>query len=80
MSALSDFRTGTNLTVADIAFRTFGLGYVHYLDDNVKVVLYYELIANEKLDQSLLAASSSLYPYTSDVRDNVLTVRMQYKF
>jgi hypothetical protein len=43
-------------------------------------VLYYELISNEKLDPSLLAASSSLYPYTSDVRDNVLTVRMQYKF
>ena len=78
--AVSDFRTGTNLTVADIAFRTLGLGYVHYLDDNVKVMLYYELIANEKLDQSLLAASSSLYPYTGNVRDNVFTVRTQYKF
>jgi hypothetical protein len=78
--AVSDFRTGTNLTVADIAFRTLGLGYVHYLDDNVKVMLYYELIANEKLDQSILAASSSLYPYTSNVRDNVFTVRTQYKF
>jgi hypothetical protein len=78
--SVADFRTGTNLTSADIAFKTLGLGYIHYLDDNVKVVLYYELIANEKLDPSLLAASSSLYPYTSDVRDNVLTVRMQYKF
>jgi hypothetical protein len=78
--AVSDFRTGTNLTAADITFRTLGLGYVHHLDDNVKVVLYYELISNEKLDPALLATSSSLYPYTGDVRDNVLTVRMQYKF
>jgi hypothetical protein len=78
--AVSDFRTGTNLTSADVTYKTLGLGYVHYLDDNVKVVLYYELISNEKLDPSLLAASSSLYPYTNDVRDNVLTVRMQYKF
>lgn len=78
--SVADFRTGTNLTAADIAFTTLGLGYIHYLDDNVKVVLYYELIANQKLDPSLLAASSALFPYTSDVRDNVLTVRMQYKF
>jgi hypothetical protein len=78
--AVSDFRTGTNLTSADITFNTLGLGYVHYLDDNVKVVLYYELIANQQLDPALLATSSSLYPYTNDVRDNVLTVRMQYKF
>jgi hypothetical protein len=76
----SDFRTGTNLTAADIAFKTLGLGYVHYLDDNVKLVLYYELISNDQLDPALLVAGSSLYPYTSDVRDNVLTVRMQYKF
>jgi hypothetical protein len=77
---VSDFRTGTNLTVADIPFRTLGLGYIHYLDDNVKVVAYYELIANESLDPALLTASSALYPYTSNARDNVLTIRMQYKF
>lgn len=59
---------------------TLGLGYIHYLDDNVKVVLYYELIANAKPDAGSLSTSSSLYPYTADVRDNVLTVRMQYKF
>lgn len=76
----ADFRTGTNLTAADIAYKTLGLGYVHYLDDNVKVVLYYEFISNDQLDPSLLAASSSLYPYTTNARDNVLTVRMQYKF
>ena len=76
----TDFRTGTNLTVADIPFRTLGLGYIHYLDDNVKVVLYYEFIANAHLDAASLATSSSLFPYTNDVRDNVFTVRMQYKF
>jgi hypothetical protein len=52
---------------------------VHHWDDNVKFVLYYEIVQNEKLT-GITSTSSSLYPYSGDVRDNVLTFRVQCKF
>jgi hypothetical protein len=67
------------ITSSDIKFSTLGLGLVHYWDDNVKFMLYYEIISNEKLT-GVTNSSSALYPYVSDVRDNVLTFRTQYKF
>jgi hypothetical protein len=67
------------LTSSDVKFSTLGLGLVHYWDDNVKFMLYYEIVSNEKLT-GVTNTSSALYPYTGDVRDNVLTFRTQYKF
>jgi hypothetical protein len=80
----SDF-TPTNvsgsggLTASDIRFSTLGLGLVHHWDENVKLLLYYEFVKNEELT-SITGASSALVPYTVDVKDNVLTFRIQYKF
>jgi hypothetical protein len=80
----SDFTT-TNTTGAgglsatDITFSTLGLGWIHHWDDNVKFVLYYEFVRNEKLE-SLAGTASPLALYAEDVRDNVLTFRIQYKF
>jgi hypothetical protein len=67
------------LTAIDIKYSTLGFGLIHHWDDNVKLVLYYELVQNEKLT-SIADASSSLFPYAADVRDNVLTFRVQCKF
>jgi hypothetical protein len=78
--AAGDFVRASNLTVADIKYSTLGLGLVHYWDANVKFVLYYELVGNEALTAANLATTSSLFPYTDDVRDNVLTFRVQYRF
>ena len=75
----SDFRAGTNLSVSDLKYTTIGLGLVHHWDDNVKFIFYYELISNDKLDPAL-ATSAALLPYVDNVRDNVLTLRVQYKF
>jgi hypothetical protein len=69
----------TGLTSTDLKYSTLGLGLVHYWDDNVKFMLYYELINNEKLT-GVTSSSSSLFPYVEDVRDNVFTFRAQYKF
>jgi hypothetical protein len=69
----------TGLTPADIKYSTLGVGLVHYWDDNVKFMLYYEIISNEKLT-GITSSSSSLFPYGEDARDNVLTFRAQYKF
>lgn len=56
---------------ADIRYNTFGAGYVHYFNPNMKVVLYYEIVKNE---------STLLDGYTSDIDDNVFTCRLQYRF
>jgi hypothetical protein len=58
-------------TEADIKFSTVGIGYNHYFNDNIKLMLYYDLIYNE---------TTTLPDYTSDVDDNVFTARLQYEF
>ncbi|MFA7419413.1 MAG: hypothetical protein WCZ90_06990 [Melioribacteraceae bacterium] len=56
----------------DIKYSTLGLGLVHYWDDNIKFVFYYDSVSNE--------TSSKLTGFNSDLRDNVFTFRIQYKF
>ncbi len=62
--------TGTQ----DITYTTLGLGYIYKLDSNVKFTVYYDKVTNEK---SINLGSSA---YWKDLKDNVLTVRVQYKF
>jgi len=59
------------LSAADIKYSTLGAGLVHHWDANVKFVLYYDLVNNEK---------TLLNSYKEDLKDNVLTFRVQYKF
>ncbi|MFD2527297.1 porin [Flavihumibacter stibioxidans] len=60
-----------NFHVADVRHDTWGFGYLHYLNDNLKFVLWYDLVRNE---------TTALDGYTSDKKDNVLTARLQYRF
>lgn len=62
---------GSNTTGADIRFDTFGAGYLYYFNQHLKITLWYDLIRNE---------STNLQGYTTDVKDNVLTCRLQYRF
>jgi len=57
---------------ADIKFSTLGFGLVHYWDDNVKFVFYYDMVENE--------TTNNISAYNNDLKDDVFTVRMQYKF
>lgn len=61
----------SNLNEADIKYATLGIGWAYLWDDNIKFTLYYDRVKNE---------TTSLKGYASDIRDNVITVRMQYKF
>jgi phosphate-selective porin len=61
----------TNTKTADIKFTTWGFGWNYHFDEHTKVTLYYDLVKNEK---------TSLVGYTSDLKDNVFTFRIQYKF
>ncbi len=69
--------TGSNLSTTDIAYNTLGIGLVHHWDSNVKFTLYYDIVKNETVNS---AASGSLATLKDDLKDNVLTLRMQYKF
>ncbi len=56
----------------DIAYSTIGLGYLYRMSNHVRLMAYYEMVANEK--------SRNLVGYEHDLNDNVLTLRMQYWF
>ena len=68
---------GSNLTAADIKYTTLGVGWVYHWDANVKFTLYYDIVKNEKVNHT---ATGALANFTRDLKDNVLTMRMQYRF
>lgn len=68
----ADFKTGTSLTEGEIKYTMLGVGYNYYWDENVKFMFYYNMVQNEKGD--------GLTGYTKDIKDNILTIRMQYRF
>lgn len=64
-------KAGNNENVANIKFTTLGFGYIYYISENAKLVLWYDKITNEK---------TSLAGYTTDVKDDVFTCRLQFRF
>jgi hypothetical protein len=63
--------SNTPFTVADIKFSTFGIGLTHYFNDHVKLIAYYDMVHNEK---------SSLTGFTGDAKDDIFTLRAQFRF
>jgi hypothetical protein len=68
---------GSNFTIGDVKYTTMGLGWIYHWDANVKFTVYYDIVMNEKVNS---AATGALAPLVDDVKDNVLTLRMQYRF
>lgn len=64
-------KPGTNLNAADIAYSTLGFGYIHYATENLKLVVWYDIVTNEK---------TALPGFTKDVKDNIFTCRLQFRF
>jgi hypothetical protein len=67
----------TFLTSNDIAYSTLGLGWNYRFNSQVKFTVYYEIVNNE---QTSIAGTNSTNDFTRDLSDNVLTLRVQYKF
>lgn len=61
----------SGLGSGDIKYTTFGCGLAYRFDSHIRLTAYYDMVQNEKTQQS---------GYTKDLKDNVLTLRMQYKF
>lgn len=66
-----DLEKNTVKNEADVSFKTLGLGLVYQWDENVKIMAYHDWVTNEK---------TSVDPYRRDLKDNVFTLRFQYKF
>lgn len=64
-------KAGSNLTATDIKYSTLGFGYINYINENLKLLLWYEIIKNE---------TTQLTGYTSDVKDNIFICRLQFRF
>lgn len=64
-------KAGTNLTATDIRYTTLSGGYAYAVNDNVRLTLWYDRVMNER---------TNLPGYTSDLKDDVLTCRLQFRF
>ncbi len=61
----------TNTHAGDIKYNTFGAGYIYFADPHLKIVVWYDVIRNE---------TTLLNGYTSDIKDNIFTFRVQFRF
>lgn len=64
-------KAGNNINATNIKYSTIGLGYIYYVVENLKLVLWYENVRNE---------NTQLSGYTQDLKDDVFTCRLQFKF
>lgn len=70
---ISDNEIGLNNTAkGDIAQNTIGLGILWSVNSNLRLQAYYEMNKNEK--------TKNISGYEKDRKDDVITLRMQYKF
>lgn len=63
--------SGTGFSAADIRYDALHLGYNYYITPNVKWSLFYSIVTNE---------STQLAGFTSNVKDNIFTSRLQFRF
>jgi Phosphate-selective porin O and P len=64
--------SATNAT--DLKYKTIGVGYIFKFDEHTKFTLYYDMVSNET-SPNLLSTG-----FHTNLKDNVLTARVQYKF
>jgi hypothetical protein len=63
---------GTNgMKEGEIKYTVMGIGYNLYLDPHVKFMFCYNMVTNE---------AAKIAGYSRDLKDNILTIRMQYRF
>ena len=62
---------GSNTNSTDIKYSTFSIGYNYYVSENLKLFLWYDWVRNE---------NTSLNDFNGDIKDNVFTCRLQFRF
>ena len=71
VSGMDIGKIGANINEANVKFSTLGFGYIHHMNENVKLLLWYDKVINEK---------TSIASYNKDLNDDVFTCRMQFRF
>jgi hypothetical protein len=66
-----DMKSGCGLTSTDLLYHTIGFGYIWNANKFLKLTAYYDLVKNETADGIGI---------TEDIKDNILTLRIQVKF
>lgn len=64
--------------IADVAYNTYGVGYLFRWNKYLTLSAYYDFVNNEKCAN--LSSTDPLKDYASNIKDNVLTIRVQAKF
>ncbi len=59
----------TNLTGADVKYKTIGFGLLYNPNEQIQFTAYYDWVINEK---------TQLQRFRNDISDNVFTLRLQY--
>ncbi|RYE15002.1 MAG: porin [Sphingobacteriales bacterium] len=67
----NELTTARGFNAADVRYNTLTTGFMFYLNAHVKTFVFYDWVKNE---------STGLAGYTKDVKDNIITVRLQYRF
>ncbi|MCD7908602.1 MAG: hypothetical protein LUH04_13155, partial [Clostridium sp.] len=62
-------------TAGDVAYNTFGFGYLYQPNSNVRIMAYYDVVGNEKVKNN-----ASLSKFEKNIKDDTFTLRLQYKF
>ncbi len=68
---------GSSTNATDIKYSTIGFGYIYRATDHIRWMAYYDIVKNE--NTSILGTNST-NNYAKDLKDNVATIRMQYRF
>jgi len=79
----NDKLSGNNLkTAGDVKYTNFGAGYMFNPTSNVRILAFYEWIANEKsaLVTGVDSNGVDIRGFQNDVKDNIFTVRLQFRF
>jgi hypothetical protein len=79
IASKSSAGNSTGLGIADIKFTTLGIGWNFRFNSQVKFMAYYEIVKNESTALSPVGLNRTL-DTTKDLKDNVFTLRVQYKF
>jgi hypothetical protein len=62
---------GNNITAANIRYDTWSVGYNYYVNEHLKLFMWYDMVQRE---------STSLPAYSSNQSTNVFTCRLQFRF
>jgi hypothetical protein len=71
VSGMEIGKGGNNITAANIRYDTWSVGYNYYINEHLKLMLWYDIINNEK---------TSLPDYDRNHKYSLLTTRLQFRF